>query len=180
LTRHRPTSPPLSHTDRKSLDGLVRRGARALNPIEGNRLLALWEQNLKDREQERRVGGGAQAQLGQVRQQLAALRAGEEPVPGHGIPQTPGQWIAAWNGQTPEQRLAHAQRILDAYTEITQAEDRIAAVRALHVPVEDRTGWTASGEYESIIPACQDCGSEDYAVAWPCSTLRALGLDEES
>lgn len=61
-----------------------------------------------------------------------------------------------------------------------RAESSIATVRALHQPVDDRSGWRGSGEYERkyeyerIDPACDSCGSQDMAEAWPCPTIRAL------
>lgn len=55
-----------------------------------------------------------------------------------------------------------------------EAEAKVAAVRVLHRPVTDRTGWDGSGGYDEVSPACTACGSEDNAVAYPCPTVRAL------
>lgn len=55
-----------------------------------------------------------------------------------------------------------------------EAEAKVAAVRVLHRPATDRTGWDGSGGYDAVSPACAACGSEDNAVAWPCPTVRTL------
>jgi len=66
----RPTPPPLTKTERTHLDDLIRRGARALNPTEANRLLRLLELDHADRQQERRTAGGLMAQVQQLGGQL--------------------------------------------------------------------------------------------------------------
>lgn len=55
----------------------------------------------------------------------------------------------------------------------------VARVRALHQPVNGRTGWGADddptpGSYGDVTPACAACGSQDDAVRWPCPTIAAL------
>jgi hypothetical protein len=69
-------------------------------------------------------------------------------------------------------RTTHAAAVA-AGRRAQEAEARVAAVRALHQPVTDRTGWTRS-DYDTVNPACSACGSEDNAVPWPCPTTRAL------
>jgi hypothetical protein len=59
------------------------------------------------------------------------------------------------------------------------APKAFAALRAvldLHRPVHDeRTGWDSqAGGYGTISPACESCGSNDLAVAWPCPTMQAI------
>lgn len=66
----KPVQPPLSRTEQAALDNLIRRGARAINPAEGNRLLALWEIHLANQDQDRRVIGGLGESNRQLRQQL--------------------------------------------------------------------------------------------------------------
>lgn len=71
----RPTPPPLTKTERDHLAALIARGARALNPTEGNRLLRLRELDQADRQQERRTASGLGESNRQLRQQLAAAEA---------------------------------------------------------------------------------------------------------
>lgn len=71
----RPTPPPLTKTERQALEDLIRRGARALNPAEGNRLLRLLELDQGDRQQERRTAGGLMAQVQQLGGQLKDMTA---------------------------------------------------------------------------------------------------------
>lgn len=71
----RPTPPPLTKTERDHLAALITRGARALNPTEGNRLLRLLELDAADRQQERRTTGGLNEANRQLRQQLKAAEA---------------------------------------------------------------------------------------------------------
>lgn len=48
------------------------------------------------------------------------------------------------------------------------------AVLALHQSVRGQ-GYTDDG-YGDVPAACSECGtSDEYAVEWPCSTVRALG-----
>lgn len=71
----RPTPPPLTKTERGHLADLITRGARALNPTEGNRLLRLLELDTADRQQERRTAGGLGEANRQLRQQLKDAEA---------------------------------------------------------------------------------------------------------
>jgi len=71
----RPTPPPLTKTERAALDDLIRRGARALNSAEQNRLLRLLELDRADREQERRVAGGMERANRALQQQVKDLEA---------------------------------------------------------------------------------------------------------
>lgn len=123
----RPTPPPLSKTERQALDDLIRRGARALNPAEGNRLLRLLEHDQADRQQERRTAGvadahnqkltaqlkiaTARAELAEA--QLAALHEGEEPYEDENTAPTPAQWIWRWNRATAQERMEAAALMID-------------------------------------------------------------------
>lgn len=60
-----------------------------------------------------------------------------------------------------------------------QLRAAIAAVRELHQPVTDRTGWLSDGTYDSFKSACSTCGAPDNAVAYPCPTIRALDGTEQ-
>jgi hypothetical protein len=73
--KKRPTAPPLTKTERAALDGLIRRGAAALNPVEGSRLLRLLELDQADRQQERRTAGAMDTTNRALRQQLKDAEA---------------------------------------------------------------------------------------------------------
>lgn len=66
----------------------------------------------------------------------------------------------------------------EAAAERTQAA--IDQVRALHQPDPDgRSGYKPDdddtpGAYGDIAQACQECGSGDLAVRWPCPTILTL------
>ncbi|MGW4648070.1 hypothetical protein [Kitasatospora sp. NPDC004289] len=60
MTRRRPTTPPLTRTEREVLDRLVRRGAGSMNASDGNHLIHLWQLDQADRERDRRSAGGAE------------------------------------------------------------------------------------------------------------------------
>lgn len=66
-----------------------------------------------------------------------------------------------------------------------KAQEAITRVRALHQPDPDgRTGYQPDdddtpGAYGGIAQACQECGSSDQAVRWPCPTLRAIDPQEQ-
>lgn len=144
----RPTPPPLSKTERQALDDLIRRGARALNPAEGNRLLRLLEHDQADRQQERRTAGAAdahnqkltaqlkiataRAELAEA--QLAALHEGEEPYEDERLVPTPAQWIWLWNRAALEKRLEKAAQVLSAFERLWAARQTLA----FH---GDRPGW---------------------------------------
>lgn len=58
--------------------------------------------------------------------------------------------------------------------------DALDAALALHQPDPDGgMGWRSDGRYGVIDPACRTCGtSDEYAVPWPCATVRALRGEE--
>jgi hypothetical protein len=61
-----------------------------------------------------------------------------------------------------------------AEAERDQHAAAIARVRELHQPTGGH-GWKATGGYGDITPACTTCGtSGEYAVPYPCPTIRAL------
>ncbi|MGW4695182.1 hypothetical protein ACWEO1_22700 [Kitasatospora cineracea] len=108
------------------------------------------------------------ARLTRAEQQLAALHDGEQPVPANGIPRRPGEWITAWNNQSPAARLQHAQRILDVSLEVGALYDQVATVRELHSPYR-------SVYDEGDNRSCTHCNQlTGTAVPWPCDTARAL------
>jgi hypothetical protein len=74
----RPTPQPLTKTERQALEDLIRRGARALNPTEGNRLLRLLELDQGDRAQERRTAGAADAHNQKLTSQLKVITAARD------------------------------------------------------------------------------------------------------
>ncbi|MFE2346454.1 hypothetical protein [Kitasatospora cineracea] len=84
-------------------------------------------------------------------QQLAELHAGEQPVPSNGIPRRPGEWITAWNAQTPAGRLQHAQRILDVSLEVSALHDRLAEVAKIADRFEAQPGY--GGYYDAAMDA---------------------------
>jgi alkylation response protein AidB-like acyl-CoA dehydrogenase len=75
---------------------------------------------------------------------------------------------------------AIAQKLLEQQAEINAARAAIARVRALHAPdPRGRSGFhpdddDTPGSYGRIASACQECGSSDLAVRWPCPTIQAL------
>lgn len=56
----------------------------------------------------------------------------------------------------------------------------LARVRELHRPARGgRSGWNPDdddtpGAYGHIESACEECGSQDMAVRWPCPTVQAI------
>lgn len=91
---------------------------------------------------------------------------------------------AAYGG--PAQVFGHglAARVDAELAELRQraekAEAAIERVRALHVPARGgRSGYQPDdddtpGAYGHIASACEECGSQDLAVRWPCPTIQAL------
>lgn len=67
----RPTHSPLTDTEVRTLDALVRRGARHLRPEECNHLLRLWEHHRGDLQQAHRSTAGLREQVNRLRQQGA-------------------------------------------------------------------------------------------------------------
>ena len=68
--------------------------------------------------------------------------------------------------------------LLDA---LDAAEAALARVRELHSSsgTAESQGYDAEGEYGYIAPYCTGCeASDEYAVAWPCPTIRALGGEQ--
>ena len=78
----------------------------------------------------------------------------------------------------PVNRAALGYQVAAGLAVARQAHRLLAAVRSvleLHVPADEpRQGYTASG-YGYIEPACAGCeASDEYAVQWPCPTVRYL------
>lgn len=152
----RPTPPPLTKTERQALEDLIRRGARALNPAEGNRLLRLLELDQADRQQERRTAGGLMAKVQQLGGQLKDMTARAE----------------MWE-QAREQECLMTATVFSEYyrrwqstivearrqcARAEKAEAQLAAVRALH---PDGYG------------ICMTCTGPQFTL-WPCPTITAL------
>jgi hypothetical protein len=169
----RPTPPPLSRTERQALEDLIRRGARALNPTEGNRLLRLLELDQGDRQQERRTAGGLMAQVQQLGGQLkdmtaraevaeaalAALHEGEEPWGDDGAEPTPAQWLWCFNRVTPEERLELARCF----------QENEAAVDAMHEgeePYEDERVVPTPGQWIWLWNRATSERRLDVAAQW--------------
>lgn len=151
MSPKRPTPPPLTKTERQALEDLIRRGARALNPTEGNRLLRLLELDQGDRQQERRTAGGLMAQVQQLGGQLKDATAERD-------------WLAA---RVPlvccDER--HEAKVRGLEAQLRAAEDELAQrrqadarVRALH------------HEEYGLCAAC----TGSHGVPWPCPTINAL------
>ena len=63
------------------------------------------------------------------------------------------------------------------------AEAKLDAVRALHASSgdEESQGYLPGGGYGYISPYCVGCEAfDEYAVAWPCATIRAIDGTEET
>ena len=59
------------------------------------------------------------------------------------------------------------------------AEAAIARVRKLHRPVRG-LGYRTDGSYGEVTTACTACGTtHEYAVPWPCDTIRALNQPKD-
>lgn len=75
-------------------------------------------------------------------------------------------------------RLAHMTEARDnARAEVERLSAQVEAVRALHASSgdEESQGYLPGGGYGYISPYCTGCeASDEYAVAWPCATIRAL------
>lgn len=101
-------------------------------------------------------------------QEIAALR-GEKPYAAAVIDR-----VRAHAGEINQMRVS-----LDlAVAERDEARARIAAVRALHRPV-DGLGYLGDGTYGAMSPVCSTCGKDDeYGVRWPCPTIAALDGQE--
>lgn len=104
------------------------------------------------------------------------------------------EWVTALAGARRE--LADEKARQDAYEESVvgalnerntrdcrragRAEAAIERVRALHIPARGgRSGYNPDdddtpGAYGHIASACEECGSQDLAVRWPCPTIQAL------
>jgi hypothetical protein len=78
VTRPRPTTSPLTATERAQLDRLVRHVARHAEPTVGGPLLRLWEHDQADRTQEQRSAGGAARGSIRLAQQLREATARAE------------------------------------------------------------------------------------------------------
>ncbi|MFE5332919.1 hypothetical protein ACFRCG_41705 [Embleya sp. NPDC056575] len=68
------------------------------------------------------------------------------------------------------------------YAERDQLAAAAQRVRDLHQPIGDGLGYVDGGsDYGDIAPACSTCGTHDeYAVPWPCATIRALDNQERA
>lgn len=78
-----------------------------------------------------------------------------------------------------ESATAHVAKFARQHERLMGAEVRIAAARKLHQPLmEGGQGWDGNGNYTFIKPCCPTCGtSDEYAVRWPCTTAKALGME---
>jgi hypothetical protein len=64
--------------------------------------------------------------------------------------------------------VMHAEAVAKA-----RCSELVTRIEALHYPVPG-FGYTPEG-YGDINPACSSCGTDDeYAVPWPCDTVRAI------
>jgi hypothetical protein len=76
--------------------------------------------------------------------------------------------------------LDWVKAVTTAQRRAEQAEAKLERVRALHFPARGgRSGWNPDdddtpGAYGHISSACEECGSQDLAVRWPCPTIQAL------
>lgn len=63
-----------------------------------------------------------------------------------------------------------------AMSDLPRALNALEAVLAHHCPGEGSSqGYTPDGSYGNIEPYCAGCeASDEYAVAWPCATVRAI------
>ena len=81
-------------------------------------------------------------------------------------------------------RLAHMTEARDnARAEVERLSAQVEAVRALHASSgdEESQGYLPGGGYGYISPYCVGCeASDEYAVAWPCATIRAIDGTEEA
>lgn len=68
----RPTHSYLTDTEVRTLDVLVRRGARALRPEECNKLISLFQHHVGDLQQARRSVTGMRSELATLRRRLEA------------------------------------------------------------------------------------------------------------
>jgi hypothetical protein len=67
-----------------------------------------------------------------------------------------------------------------AVARASKAEAALDRVRALHQPVKG-LGYRAGGSYGHIEQACTTCGtSGEYAIPWPCDTIRAIDHPDPS
>jgi len=58
-------------------------------------------------------------------------------------------------------------------------EQRTARVESLHQPVPEAwQGYNDHGDYGYIETPCGACGTDEYAVPWPCATYRAAAGEE--
>ena len=65
--------------------------------------------------------------------------------------------------------------------QLDAAETALARVRELHASsgTAESQGYDAKGRYGFIAPYCTGCeASDEYAVAWPCPTIAAIGGGE--
>lgn len=150
----RPTHSYLTDTEVRTLDVLVRRGARALRPEECNKLISLFQHHVGDLQHARGVAGGLRQEMNRLRGNLRA--AEDELQERRGI-----QWRlrAAW--RSARRRAASVR---------AEYAERAAAVRELHSPSAN-WAWRAYGcdhenAHTELCKHCQTC--------YPCPTIAAL------
>ncbi|MFI0236355.1 hypothetical protein [Streptomyces sp. NPDC016845] len=154
----------LTSNDLDTLYARLARAERAVRRAEGSeayvaKLYVRHSQRVHgltvDRDQWRRRAEQAETERNALRDQLDALRTGEEPGWDYRVMPTPGQWIARWNSVTPEHRLDMAAQIIDfsprAYrcfvenhearlVDARGAERALAEVRGVIADMEATTG----------------------------------------
>ena len=95
-----------------------------------------------------------------------------------------GVVMAGWLLTFPEVLAAVLPDMLaEANARAEAAEAKLEAVRALHASSgnEQSQGYDAEGNYGYISPYCVGCEAfDEYAVAWPCATIRAVDGTEEA
>ena len=94
------------------------------------------------------------------------------------------QLIAAAVNALPSllDRLAHMTEARDnARAEVERLGAMVERVRELHASSgdEESQGYLPGGGYGFISPYCTGCeASDEYATAWPCPTIAAIGGGE--
>jgi hypothetical protein len=151
VTRHRPTTAPLTTTERAQLDRLIRHAARHSEPTVAGPLLRLWEHDLADRDQERRSAGGAARGSIRLAQQLRETTARAEQAEQRYDDERATAVTRAHNTDrvrrdltAAEARIAALQAECDGLAEASRNESRIWAAQAAAVRTEI-TSMTGGG-----------------------------------